>query len=606
MEFETKDLSKLDTLAFAISNYIAHSLPNGKLYKNTIANFATFVSPYVSQVGSAAYIPVSGGELPSPANDIAFTIVGKKTLTQTVGDDVVATGDLNILGWDGTSWSLVEAIALDLTGYASQSEVDDLQSGLSQLNSFLIDAGRYGIYITDEYGNIAFKVDETGAAIGIKGIFNLLEAPLLNVGGVLSKSIYGSPFVITDESDNILFEARKSLLPSPSIIASREHVIQNGQSLSNGIESPRYSYPQTLSAGEKFKGYGYYENPPEDPQSLTEFETLIEDGTFETPSFGLAKMFINSLEKENGFFPYDNDYKIFMTVPGQGGTSIAGLSKGTAPYTKMITQVTAAKTAYNLLNKVYKVLAMTWTQGEADGATPKETYKDLLVQYQLDMESDIKAITKQKESIPMITYQLSAFGCENIALAFLEIMQDNPEKFKLACPMYQFSYFNDDVHLYPGIESEKYGSFLGYVTKRVMKDGLQWKPLMPVNFDVQGKIIDITYDVPFEKIELDDSLVTNPGNYGFVVKSDTDAVVDILSVTVIRPNTVRLICVSDINNSFKVNYAFQNGTASKNGRTIGQRGCVRDNMGDSVIFEKERTNFKLHNYSVIFSQTLTL
>lgn len=115
MDFETKDVSKLDTLAFALSNYIAHSTPNGKLYKGTTSDFATFLAPFVTAVGASGYVSVSGNVLPDPVNSPAYTLVGAGTYTQTGEASITANGTLNIISWNGTTWTLVKEITIDVS-----------------------------------------------------------------------------------------------------------------------------------------------------------------------------------------------------------------------------------------------------------------------------------------------------------------------------------------------------------------------------------------------------------------------------------------------------------------------------------------------------------
>lgn len=121
---DTTDLSKLDTATLALTNYFAHSLPNGFLQKSTIANLATFLAPYVSSIGGSGYVLVNSNELPNPTDlDSGFSLVGSGTFTQTTGSDIITTEVLNILNWNGTTWSLAFAIPVNLLNYATSAQV---------------------------------------------------------------------------------------------------------------------------------------------------------------------------------------------------------------------------------------------------------------------------------------------------------------------------------------------------------------------------------------------------------------------------------------------------------------------------------------------------
>jgi len=119
---ETTDYSRLDTLNLALTNYFAHSLPNGRLYKNTINGLATFMAPFVSSIGASGYVLVTGNTLPDPVLDSGFTIVEAGTYTQTGESSLVVDGNLNILSWNGTTWSVAYEINLDLSEYAKNAD----------------------------------------------------------------------------------------------------------------------------------------------------------------------------------------------------------------------------------------------------------------------------------------------------------------------------------------------------------------------------------------------------------------------------------------------------------------------------------------------------
>jgi hypothetical protein len=460
-----------------------------------------------------------------------------------------------------------------------------------------------GLFLTDDVGNIALQLLQDGTLDGIKAFFNLLGTQTLNVDKSNVSGIFGQSLVLTDDFGNIVFDAgNRSYLPAPVINSSYDIVVNNGQSNSLGIDAARVSYPEQLKDGLKLKGYGYWEDPQN--QSLTELQILDEGGTFESPAFGMAKMEITSLINENNFVPSDNDFKIVMVEPGVGGTSINGLAQGTAPYTKMLQQIQAIVTIANAAGKTSKVSREFWTQGEADIGMATADYKTKLNTRWVNINADIKSITGQTEDIKIIFYQLSGYNDVNISTAFFQLFQEYPERFHLALPTYQFSFnTTNKVHFFSGIESRNYGAFMGYVGKKITRDLQDWKPLYPVEFVKQAKIIDVKFFVPKGKLTFDTSVVTDPGNYGFTVLDDSGNPVAIYSVQIIRPDTVRIVCASNIYANYKLNYAYKNGTNGENGRTIGSRGCLRDQMGDSVVFMPHTVNFKLHNYCTIFTHT---
>lgn len=115
---DTVTIPELDTVALALTNLFAHSAPNGKMGKASINALAVFIAPYVASVGASGYVEVTGNTLPAPEIDSAFSIVGKGTYS-----GIVANGDLNLLSWDGSTWSLTKEINLDLSGFVTKDSV---------------------------------------------------------------------------------------------------------------------------------------------------------------------------------------------------------------------------------------------------------------------------------------------------------------------------------------------------------------------------------------------------------------------------------------------------------------------------------------------------
>jgi len=82
------------------------------------------------------------------------------------------------------------------------------------------------------------------------------------------------------------------------------------------------------------------------------------------------------------------------SAAGRGGTSIAGLSKGTAPYARLISQVAAGRA---LSASHYRVPAIIWMQGESDAGNPN--YAAQLQQLFADLDADVRATAGQSQTV---------------------------------------------------------------------------------------------------------------------------------------------------------------------------------------------------------------
>jgi len=124
---DTVTVPELDTLALALTNLFAHSAPTGKLGKATINALVNFIAPYVASVGASAYVPISGNVLPTPAITNGFSLIGKGTFTRVGQSNIVTTGDINIISWNGTEWVLTREITIDLSDYVLTSDLDKVR-----------------------------------------------------------------------------------------------------------------------------------------------------------------------------------------------------------------------------------------------------------------------------------------------------------------------------------------------------------------------------------------------------------------------------------------------------------------------------------------------
>lgn len=123
-------VDKLDDLTIALSSFFAHTNLNGKLGKATIQDLATFLTPIISQIGSSGFVAISGTVMPNPGVPSAFAFVGAGTFTKVGQANVVTIEPLNLLGWNGSIWSLLFGIPIDLTGYVAKTDIiNDLTTG---------------------------------------------------------------------------------------------------------------------------------------------------------------------------------------------------------------------------------------------------------------------------------------------------------------------------------------------------------------------------------------------------------------------------------------------------------------------------------------------
>lgn len=171
---EIKKVTELPDLALALDNFFAHCKQNGVLGKVTIQNLMDYLAPYMAGLVSSGFVPVSGTVLPSPLQQSAFTLLGAGTYTQTTGGSITCSPDINIVGWNGTTWTVLKNIAINLTNYVQKNNV--LKPLTGTIQSIVPDyLGQLGV-VTDEVFNQTFYVARSlGAATKWELIYNYYE-----------------------------------------------------------------------------------------------------------------------------------------------------------------------------------------------------------------------------------------------------------------------------------------------------------------------------------------------------------------------------------------------------------------------------------------------
>src|SRR4029079_12706389 len=137
--------------------------------------------------------------------------------------------------------------------------------------------------------------------------------------------------------------------------------------------------------------------------------------------------------------------------------------------------------------------AITVTHGETDAGNTN--YETQLYQLWSDYNTDIPAITGQKQKILMIVSQQNSCNDRSAsALAQWKIGVDHPADVVCSGPKYQYPYV-EGVHL-NGEGYRQMGEKYAEVYYQRVILGKDWQPLQPVRAVRQGKAIIVVFHVP--------------------------------------------------------------------------------------------------------------
>jgi hypothetical protein len=318
----------------------------------------------------------------------------------------------------------------------------------------------------------------------------------------------------------------------------------------------------------------------------------------ETPLQGGFQKFIEMVMISKSISYTEIHSKIVAMVTGKGSTNIAGLVKGTQTYTDYLAAVGYVYATAVGKGKTLEVPFVFWTQGESDSqSTSYSDYYAAQNQLITDLNTDMKAITGQTKNIPLISYQLNYHSrADKIAKAHLDAGINNP-LFICAVPSYILDVYSaDGVHFTPAYR-RILGAYYGLAGMRWTINGSKFLPLYPIQFTVTGNNLKIKYHVPVGPIAFDTTDVSDPGNYGFDIKSSAGTSLTLSNIQIIGQDTVSIDCsASPAGGTFTYAHSLTDSYVQDDGTKKRQsgRGCLRDSQGEIYKID----TYKLHNYAM--------
>ncbi|AKU97734.1 Endo-1,4-beta-xylanase Z precursor [Labilithrix luteola] len=374
------------------------------------------------------------------------------------------------------------------------------------------------------------------------------------------------------------------------------HVLATGQSLSVGANG----YP-ALTTAQPYDNIMFAPGVIPGGEGLHKFSPLVERG-LETMSSSFAnlvgKMAREELHAASNLDPHD----LLVSAHGVSGVGYWALKRGTKPYTIGLAQVKAGRDIAKAQGRPYVVRAITNVHGESDHVRQNLRYESDLLTWQADYERDVRAITGQREPVPMFETQMSSFtrygaATSPIPGAQLAAHVHAPGKLILVGPKYHLPYASDGIHL----TNEGYrhmGEDYAKAYRRVVLEGRTWEPVRPQRIARSGATIVVTFYVPSPPLVLDTARVSDPGNYGFEYEEAGPHAPTIRNVAVTGPDTVSVtLSAPSTDKSARLRYAFTGNAHAKAGPRTGPRGNLRDS--DTT---PSRSNNELFNWCVHFDE----
>ena len=357
-----------------------------------------------------------------------------------------------------------------------------------------------------------------------------------------------------------------------------------GQSYALGEEAKRITNFDSLRI--KYNGrivtehmghvFGYFDHSSRYKQYLKRL-LHYDRKAFELSVYSMAESLASQLGE---------DTLICIFPGGHGMNTIQELMKPVDPYNKFIAEIAHARHEAKRRGWEFYVPAVCWMQGESDIVEyPDYDYKEYFHRMYNDLNTDIKAVTGQKDDIRIISYQTTTVtkglkykpnhyeGVEGrTPTAQMELVRDDTFLWASG-PTYPYDFVNESLHI-DAVGQKSIGLLVAKSAMGILRNEKRNIGLVPIKYEVDGNDIRILFNVPEPPLCFDTINVRKVDNYGFNVirKDETDIISDVL----IEQNTVVLKC-TESPSGCKLRYGI-NGEFLKGGRVNGSRGNLRDSQ----------------------------
>lgn len=420
-------------------------------------------------------------------------------------------------------------------------------------------------------------------------------------------------FLNTKFHPNAISNLAKSLKLAgitPRRLSDYIHIVIHGQSLSLGLGAGSIVSTASEAINALVPSAGVEDGVQSSdaqglaslPLSSTELvpfnPALNPNQTAENPIYGTIIQLQNKLD-EQGI-----SSQVVGSASGHGGVPISYLDKtGGKPYYPIAVEQSKQYRKYASANgKSCLTQVVIFNQSETDVSNGldanvwKAELEQLVSDYQTDIDQDIEPV--------FVLSQTSSHTkrwpnrSSDIAHIQLDVTHENQNIF-LACASYVMPYNTDGVHMPPN-SYRWLGAYYGKAIESILLHN-DFKPLHPTRVYRNGRVITVDMHVPHAPMVFDETLVSNPGNYGFEVFDETNNKLTIQSISIIN-NSVKIVLNDEPLSIVTVKYA-QGVPGANAGPTTGPRGNLRDSDPEVAKVVDTVTNqpFTLYNWCPIFS-----
>ena len=381
-------------------------------------------------------------------------------------------------------------------------------------------------------------------------------------------------------------------------VATVKHMLTYGQSTSRGIVLPIETIGAPVLGRLKMFSQGVSASSNVALTSAS-FATLADAAltNAEVPVLSAARQYLSDRPASIG---------VLVSGHGVGSYSYDQLKKGTVPYANMVTAIRAAARQHTLAGLNYEVEYLSWLHGQANSGMATGAYLLCLEQIQADLTNDYQMIVATDKPVVFVTSQVSNFTAYSLptvppmSLELLEAALLYPDRFVCAGPEYPAEY-HDGTH-FTSAGSLYIGELHGRAM-RLHREGLYTGPLYVLLAARTDAIVILTFNEPYgaAAIDLDTSIVSDPGNYGVTFHQTGGNAVTVTHVAE-GPGDFQLtitLSATPTGTDQKIGIAATGTPGQPAGPTTGGRSCIRSAVAETDAEGRALDHYACHQFIAI-------
>lgn len=264
--------------------------------------------------------------------------------------------------------------------------------------------------------------------------------------------------------------------------------------------------------------YGYFD--PDPTKEALKRLSRYDRRSFELSAYAMATELTRLL---------GSDTLIAIFPGGQGATPFTGISRGTAPYERLLADIRQACDESRRRGWHFVVPALCWMHGETDMERRTATdYKEALRQFATDINSDVKAITGQWQPVGIVCYQTcqltmarrfspDSWDCPETSVpqAQMELVRDDT-LFWASMPVYPLTFAHEGIHL-TAEGQQQVGRKAAEAVAAIVGHGQRQRGLVPLSVHAADSMVVVRMHVPSPPLRWDTVSVAKAAGFGFSV-----------------------------------------------------------------------------------------